>query len=122
MPKYKDRPIEDLKDALSIDQSALDFRTKPARKLKQVKRALNEDFDAALGEILEYQISLNMVMEKSMIDKALQDGNLSLTPELKALRKDSFDKLKLLEKIKKGRKFSKDEDDLAKMILGDSDE
>src|SRR6056297_1870361 len=100
MAGYKDNAVDDLKEALSFSSLVVDGRTKNARKLKQVKRALDENFDAALAEILSTQIALNTVMEKNMINQGLQDGNLSLTPELKALRKDSFDKLKLLEKVK----------------------
>jgi small-conductance mechanosensitive channel len=122
MPDYSENPIDDLKEALSFSRHVMDGRTKSARKFKQIKRSLDESFDNALKEILEYQISLNLVMEKNLVDQGLQDNNLSLSQELKALRKDTFDKLKLLEKVQKGRKFSNDESDLAKLILGGDSE
>lgn len=121
MAKYKETGIEDLKEALSIEGIS-DGRTKQMRKLKQLQRALREDFDAALSEILTTQISLNLVAEKEITDKSLKKGKMALSQELKALRKDTMDKLKLLEKIKKNKQISSSENELAKLILGGADE
>jgi hypothetical protein len=41
---------------------------------------------------------------------------------LKQIRKDSLDKLKLLEKINKGHQMSNKDSDIAKLILGGNDE
>lgn len=121
MAKYKETGLEDLKEALSIEGIS-DGRTKQMRKLKQIKRGLDQDFDSALAEILSTQISLNLVAEKEITDKSLKKGKMALSQELKALRKDTMDKLKLLEKIKKNKQLSGDDTELAKLLLGGADE
>ena len=121
MPEYPETSIENVKEALGFSKKALDGRTKEARKLKQIKSALNDDFDSALKEILEHSIAINLVVEKKLVDQGLETGDLKMSSELKALRKDTMDRLKMLEKIKKNKQFTKNEDQLASLILGEGD-
>ena len=90
--------------------------------MKQIKKALAEDFYGALKYILEQNLAVNLMLEQKIVDEGLEQGNLQLSTELKNLRKDSFDKLKMLEKIQKGQKVNKDENDIAQMILGNDNE
>ena len=121
MAQYKEDAKEKIEQALELPDS-IDMRTKEGRRIKNVEWALQRDFDSALKAILEYEISLNMYRQHYINNQDLENGNYAMSTELKNIRKDTFDRLKLLEKLNKNKKLSKDDKSLANLILGDNDD
>jgi hypothetical protein len=120
MAEYNEKGIDDLRDALAIDE--IDGRTKKARKIKMISRGLEEDFYDSLAYMLRQDIAINKAVEHEIVSSGLKSNDPEWMKELKQIRKDSLDKLKLLEKINKGHQMSNKDNDIAKLILGGNDE
>lgn len=86
-----------------------DGRSKDAIKLKRIRQGLKEQGNAAMMELFISVISRNLLIEKKLTDKLLEneqlvteDGNLNpaISKDLMKLRDNTLKYLKMLQSIK----------------------